>query len=214
MAFKVKFDKEFKAFQDYIKTLNGPKGKKVIQFTPQVFAKQARLMVQRAYQSAGYDRHPGTIAAYTEPSARKSSYTGTKSLIRSGTLAKSVSIKRIRPGAWKTWIDPSIKYTGADYADVTKSVAAVADRLESGRIYTVKVTVPMLRYLHMLAKKHPWPSKHGGTLKVGGSMAVTLRQKPVWEPVWKAMRREMKKLGRKINILFGRRSLGKAKFPK
>ena len=211
---RTSFDKEFLKFQEYIRKLTTEPGKKAFSNATNILARQAAAMVRRAYKSSDYPRTEGTLRGYARPplgsDRSKKVWAGTRSLSRSGTLANSVIIRKHPDKSahgWQTLIDPTKTYTTGDPQDSWRGikVAQIADYQEFGRNYNVTVTPAMLRYLHAAGI---FTGEGGGNV-MGQPMLIQLPPKPVWEPVHRAMKTELKGLDKHIKIYFGRHTIGK-----
>lgn len=139
------------------------------------FARFVRRKVKVAYLSANYPVSFGTVEAYRRPGRKVQGYRATKPLRRSGTLSRSVILRKY-PRGYQVRIHPTKTYSSG--VKVTK----IAEMLEAGYQYTMPVTKRRLRYLHYLVPEDARKAK------VGGTIAVVVTPRPIWEPTYKKMK--------------------------
>lgn len=162
-------------------------------------AQKVQQAVRDEYKKSTHQRAVGTRRAYRDPPpgprTPKRKYRVGRPLKRSGTLQSAIVVKRLARGTltgWEVTIDPDMTYAGkGDPWESIRSpqpkVADVAERLETGATYGVKVTRAMLAYLHNAV----FPSKgkgstgkvNKGSISLGDTLMITMPAKPTWKKV-------------------------------
>lgn len=202
----VKLGPEWERFQRYLRKLRGPGMNKILNLASYRIATHIMQMVQHAYDTARFERHELTTAAYLEPASDKRQWAGATPLKRSGGLRDGVEAYRVANGQWAVRIDPDMTYAGdkGDPHDAARGLplAQVADWLEHGRSYLVRWTPKMRAYLGMLARKGGSKQNAGvkGQPITGDSFFVHLQAKPVWAETLKKAHRAVISEARHINL--------------
>jgi len=201
-SFEIKIGPGLKEFEIYIERLVKGGLRKITKAAAYDCAMAARRMVKLGYQTASYERRPGTLAQYAFGGGGSKRWMATEPLQRSRTLMNSVVVRRVRSisePAYTVQIHPTKTYTRGDPKDTGKKVAAIAEQMENPKPIIVKVTTRMLRYLHWLNRKAGAKEGHSsfsggkgnqGAMRVGSLMIYY----PSAKPVWKQVKREIGKI--------------------
>ena len=179
----------FKQLSTYLGRLASGGLERIQQKAAEKFAERARRNVEKGYQTASFHRSHHTLRRYTDPPSPPSSsgrvgtpdprmFAGTRSMQRSGLMSRSVVVKKSK-GSYFVQIDPVATYPDG------KRVAWVADRLEKGWTHTMRVTRAMLAYLHTTRPQKDSPA---GRLRLGSTIVVRQRPRPIWEPVFNKLK--------------------------
>lgn len=175
-----------KAAKDYLERLKRGAVNKIADTAALAYAKRLQEDVQRRYQQADYPRTPDTIATYSfgkiaGVSPERKQWAG-KSLVRSGELMNSVVVRSTSTG-YAVMIDPGATYQSGDPADTGKLIQMVAAQMEDPQPIIVKVTKPMLAYLHMLpAGRTKGAGSSTPSVTVGSTLMIEMNPKPIWGP--------------------------------
>lgn len=177
------YDTGFKQFAEHVSGLAKGDLKNIHRHAAWTFAKHVRGKIEEAYETADYPLRRSAVDRYTSPpkqgsrtaDARK--YTGTRPLERSGLMSRSVVVRR-RADSYFVQIDPAKVYPDG------KRVAFIAERLEQGWNFTVRMTKATLAYLH--ASK---PELKGSRrIKLGDTVVIRQKPRPIWEQTFKKLR--------------------------
>jgi len=193
-GFQVVIGGQYDELMKYLNGLSRGALKRITKAQAYRLSLRVASMVRDGYRNADYVRRPATRHRYVFGGPGARTWPNADPMFRSGTLAKSVVVRRATdnpngPG-YRVMIDPTRTYGGAgDPQDASKLVARIAAQLEDPKPVIIRVTRKLLRYLHWLAAKsgQPMPPpKHTH----GKYIIYTPKAKPVWA----AVRKEINKL--------------------
>jgi hypothetical protein len=144
-------------------------------------------IIRRRYAEAHWGHHKLTLAAYEYPAKDKPLVHSPRSLQRTGVLARSVRIIKLRTG-YRVDIDPDKVYGGEDPSSSKRGVKVrtIAQQMEAPKSFTVTVTPKMRKYLIALIEQSggPGPSRGGGSLRVGATLYIRPTARPIWKPAY------------------------------